>query len=75
MLSKFFNLSFILSSFTCFAGINVSNQLNESGSQDLPEWVKFFAPIVSGLLGQLMNHIFERKERKRKEKQETAKEV
>lgn len=60
---------------TVFAGHNISNTIAENGGTDLPEWVKYFTPIISGLLGQLMNHLFERKERRRKEKQETAKEV
>jgi hypothetical protein len=41
-----------------------TNKTTLQNTEGLPEWVKFLAPIVAGLLGKLIDVIAKRKEKR-----------
>ena len=79
-MKKYFSKTAFLFAFvTCLIGYSYSEvkaTVNFTDSEiaayqqsgDLPEWVKFLAPLVAGLLGKLLDIIAKRQELKKESK-------
>lgn len=61
-----FNIASIIALFTMFVGMEIEAV---GAAQNIPELVKFLAPIVAGLLAKIIDKHYERQEAKRKRKE------
>lgn len=79
MKNFFSKKAFAIAVVTCLIGYSYSNvkaSVNFTESEiaayqqngDLPEWVKFLAPIVAGLIGKLLDILAKRQELKHSKK-------
>lgn len=78
----FSKTAFLFAFVTCLIGysyteVKAATQFSESEisayqqNGDIPEWVKFLAPIVAGLLGKLLDILAKRQELKHSKKLKT----
>jgi len=64
-----FNIASIIALFTMFVGMEIEAM---GAAKDIPELLKFLAPIIAGLLSKLIDKHYERQDRKRKAKESEA---